>query len=257
MKCRKVSQWIGKHPSVLSALVKIQARIRGLLARIPIHLAGKGVLRRSLCHNETEIVTMDDKTEIHPYDYFSVEESGKVYWFDHRSMIQWSQKELEIKNPYTRSILSVHDVRRLRKIWRYRQKAGRPLYHEGQRGTMTIIERRDNRWLRVAQIVREFGYELHHEHFISMGVPQLAVFINALTEDTRWLYFEHRDSTLHRYHMWLKNIRNVVYTYGSTTLLSTDIAILLLTIMYDIRDLEDFVFLVYGAYHKANDMVLS
>jgi len=61
-------------------------------------------------------------------------------------------------------------------------------------------------------------------HFISLEIPRLAVFINGLTEDTRWMYFESHDPNLHRYHTWLKHIRNDVYTYGSTTQLSYDVA---------------------------------
>lgn len=255
MRSKKIKQWITKHPGVLRGIIRTQSIIRGILARVPIRLAGIGVLKRSLCHNDDEIVTLEGKSEVHPHDYFSIEEGGKVYWFDQRSMIQWSQKELEIRNPYTRTILSKEDTRRLRKIWTFRQKNGMQLYHPGQQTSRSLIERRDNRWLRIAQIIREIGYDLHHEHFISLEIPQLAVFINGLTEDTRWLYFERHDPHLHKYHMWLKNIRNVVYTYGSTTQLSSDVAAVILAIMYEIRDLEDFVFLVYGSYHRANDMV--
>ena len=255
MRSKKIKQWITKHPGVLRGIIRSQALMRGILARVPIRLAGIGVLKRSLCHNDDEIVTLEGKSEVHPHDYFSIEEGGKVYWFDQRSMIQWSQKELDIRNPYTRTILSKEDTCRLRKIWTFRQKNGMQLYHPGQQSSLSLIERRDNRWLRIAQIVREIGYDLHHEHFISLEIPQLAVFINGLTEDTRWMYFESHDPNLHRYHTWLKHIRNVIYTYGSTTQLSYDVAGLLLAIMYEIRDLEDFVFLVYGSYHRANDMV--
>lgn len=256
MKCKKINQWALRHPAILRGIVRIQSRIRGILTRMPLRLAGVGVLKRSVCHNDDELITMESKSAVHPHDYFAVEESGKVYWFDQRTMIQWSQKELDIRNPYTRTILKKEDTCRLRKLWTFRQKRGMQLYHEGQRAPMTLVERRDNRWLRVAQIIREFGYELHHENFISLDIPQFAVFINGLTEDTRWMYFESHDPHLHRYHMLLKNIRNVVYTYGSMTQLSSDIAGLILTIMYEIQDLEDFVFLVYGAYHRANEMAL-
>ena len=86
-----------------------------------------------------------------------------------------------------------------------------------------------------------------------MNIPQFAVFINSLTEDTRWLYFESHDPNLHRFHSLLKNIRNAAYTYSCEIQLSSDVATLILSIMYEIRDLEDFVFLVYGAYHRANE----
>ena len=257
MRCRKVNQWITGVPGTLRRLVMLQSCVRGFLARIPIRLAGAGVLKRSLCHNDEEIITMDGKTEVHPHDYFSVEEGGKVYWFDQRTMIQWSQKELDIRNPYTRGILSAQDTSRLRKIWNYRQKNGLQLYHDGQRTPMSVQERRDNRWLRIAQILREFGYDVHHENFISLDIPQFVIFVNALTEETRWKYFEGHDPKIHRYHMWLKNIRNVVYTYTSTTQLSSDVAALILTIMYEIRDLDDFVFLVCSAYYRSHDFAIS
>lgn len=258
MKCKKINQWALRHPAVLKGVIRIQSRIRGVIARTPIRLAGKGVLKRSLCHNDEEIITMEEKTKVHPHDYFSIEEAGKVYWFDQRSMIQWSQKELEIRNPYTRTPLEKEDTRRLRHIWNFRQKNGMEMYHAGQRPAMTPSERRDNRWLRITQILREHGYEeIHHENFISMDIPSLAIFTNALTEDTRWSYFESHDPNLYRYHMWLKNIRNAVYTYGSTTQLSADIAGIILTIMYDIQDLEDFAFLVYGAYYRTHDFANS
>ena len=106
----------------------------------------------------------------------------------------------------------------------------------------------------MTQVMREHGYdEIHHENFISMNIPQFAVFINSLTEDTRWLYFENHDPNLHRFHSLLKNIRNAAYTYNCEIQLSSDVATLILSIMYEIRDLEDFVFLVYGAYHRASE----
>lgn len=254
MRCKKTNQWAEKNPRILSGILKIQSLVRGVLTRTPLRIAGVGVLKRSLCHNDDEIITMDPKTSVHPHDYFSIEEGGKVYWFDQRSIIQWSQKELEIKNPYTRTVLSREDTKRLRLVWNFRQKKGLQLYHEGQRQPMSAADRRDNRWLRVTQIMREHGYEeIHHENFISMNIPQFAVFINSLTEDTRWLYFENHDPNLHRFHSLLKNIRNAAYTYNCEIQLSSDVATLILSIMHEIRDLEDFVFLVYGAYHRANE----
>ena len=79
MRCKKTNRWVEKNPGILSSILKIQSLIRGVLARIPLRIAGVGVLKRSLCHNDDEIITMDPKTAVHPHDYFSIEEGGKVY----------------------------------------------------------------------------------------------------------------------------------------------------------------------------------
>ena len=235
MKCKKPNAWITTRPTLLRILIRFQARCRGFITRIPIRIAGPGVLRRSLCHNDDEIITMDSKTDIHPHDYFSILEDGKVWWFDQRSMFQWSQKELDIRNPYTRTIFSKDDTRRLRKLCIYRRKHGLQLYHAGQYPAMTLIERRDNKWLRIAQILRELDHDIHHEHFISLEYSYMFMIINTLTEDTRWWYSHTSDPTVYKYHNWMKNMRNVMHTYESMTRLSCDIGTLLLSALYDVH----------------------
>jgi len=260
MRCKKIHRWISKNPEIEKKLVHIQSLWRGHHMRTLLHLAGPGVLRRSLCHNDDELVTLEHKTEVHPRDYFAIEEDGKIWWFDQRSMFQWSQKELDIRNPYTRTILTVKDQERLRELLMYRRRHNVPLYHEGQRSAMTLIEKRDNRWLRVAQIIREFAFDIHHEQLISMDYPQLAVFVNTLTEDMRWVLYQpenkHASDRMQRYHYWLKNMRNVMHTYQSETMLSNDVAGIILNILYDTHCVGDFVFHMYSAYHRSNEFML-
>ena len=256
MRCKKPNAWIASRPTLLRILIRFQARCRGFIARVPIRTAGLGVLRRSLCHNDDEIITMDGKTEVHPHDYFSIEEDGKVWWFDQRSMFQWSQKELDVRNPYTRTILSKEDTRRLRKLCVYRRKHGLPLYHEGQYPAMTVIERRDNKWLRVAQILREHEYDIHHEHFISLDYPHLLMIVNTLTEDTRWWHSHTSDPIVYKYHNWLKNMRNVMHTYESMTRLSCDIGTLLLSSLYDVHAPGELAYYIITAYKRASAVIL-
>ena len=256
MRCKKPNAWIASRPSLLRLLIKFQAHCRGFITRLPLRNAGIGVLRRSLCHNDDEIITMEGKNEVHPHDYFSVEEDGKIWWFDQRSMIQWSQKELDIRNPYTRTILTRDDTRRLRKLWIYRRKRGLPIYHEGQQTGMTVIERRDNRWMRIAQILRENEYDIHHEHFISLDYPHLMMIVNTLTEDTRWWYTHTSDPTVHKYHNWLKNMRNVMHTYESMTLLSSDIAGMFLSALFDVHAPGELAYYIMTAYNRASAVIL-
>jgi hypothetical protein len=126
-----------------------------------------------------------------------------------------------------------------------------PLYHEGQRTPMDMIEKRDSRWMRIAQILREYEFEIHHEHFISLEFPQLAVLVNTLTEDTRWWYTQTGDPIIQKYHFWLKNMRNVMHTYASMTHLSKDIAGILLSVMYDVNGISEFVYYLFSAYNRS------
>jgi hypothetical protein len=251
LKARHARPWIVEHPSVLRCIVKIQAMWRGYQCRLPIQLAGKGVLRRSLCHNDEELVTLQEKHEVDPYDYFSVEEDGKVWWFDQRTMIQWSQKDLEIQNPYTRTKLTREDTRRLRRLSILRKKRNAPLYHPDQQEETTPIMRRDKRWLRIAQIVRECGFDIHHENFISLSYIQLTSLVHSLTESARWWSYEHKHHSI-KYHVWFRNMRSIMHTYPSFINLSTDVAGVILTALYDVVNPDDFAFFVYGAYERAN-----
>lgn len=251
LKVKYVRPWIHEHLGVLQGIIKFQSLWRGHQCRIPMRLAGKGVLRRSLCHNDEELVTLEGRNEIDPYDYFSVEEDGKVWWFDQRTMMQWSQKDLDIQNPYTRTPLSRDDTRRLRRLLILRKKRNVPLYHAGQQEEMTPIMRRDKRWLRIAQILRECGFDIHHENFIGLSYVQLITFMHSLTESARWWAYEHNQKPI-KYYIWLRNMRSVMHTYQTFVQLSTDVAGVILTTLYDIVEPDDFAFFVYGAYERAN-----
>jgi hypothetical protein len=58
--------------------VIIQKVWRGHSVRDWLRIAGPGVLNRSVCHNDEELVTMDEKKSVNPFDYFAFEEGGKV-----------------------------------------------------------------------------------------------------------------------------------------------------------------------------------
>ena len=56
-----------------SKVTLISKAWRGYAVRIRLRRAGPGVLKRSLCHNDEELVTMDSKDKYHPFDFFSFE----------------------------------------------------------------------------------------------------------------------------------------------------------------------------------------
>ena len=106
---------------------------------------------------------------------------------------------------------------------------------------------RDNRWLRVCQVLREFDFPLHHEHFISLSYPALVLLINSIIQDTRcWT-----DPHLRKYHTILRNLRNIMHTYNSEKHLSLDIATVLLSVLVEMWDSYEFATYINTAYYCA------
>jgi hypothetical protein len=245
MRTKKVSSWV--TASTLRCIIKFQAIVRGGNVREYNDLAGPGVIDRRECHNDSDVVTCEDKRDVHPSNYFSVEEDGKVWWFDQRTIFQWSQKDLVVQNPYTRTPFSKEDTCRLRRIVRYRKGLRKPLYHEGQPTLIATADIRDNRWLRVCQVLREFDFPLHHEHFISLSYPAIVALINSIIQDTRYW----TDPHLQKYHTILRNLRNIMHTYNSEKHLSLDVATVLLSVLVEMWDSEEFATYINTAYHCA------
>lgn len=250
VKIVNVKPWIHSMPVLLSKIVRIQAIWRGRMVRKPLKLAGKGVLKRSICVNDEEMITMDSKEKLHPYDYFSLEEDGTVWFFDQKTMIQWAQKELTVRNPYTRKQLSNEDTARIRNLYVWRRRNKMEVFHEKPE-ELSIVEKRHKRWMRIVQILREAALgEIHHENFIALNYPQLATLVNSIVEDMRWWIHE-KPGRNTKYLRWMLNIRNLMHSYRHNIDLSSDIACVILTILHDSPKIHDFAFQVYTGYLRA------
>lgn len=248
MRSKVARHWITFNPSVNHGIKRIQSLWRGFLVRNRLKLAGKGVLKRELCHNEDEVVTLASKTEVHPFDYFSIEDEGKVWWFDQRSMIQLSLNNLEVTNPFTRKKLSNEDMRRLRYLMLIRKKNGLQTVHMPTE--LNEIELRDQRWLRVVQIINESGYEdcTHPNVFTAMTMLRMRLFLTSLTEDTKWWMMKgNAHSRRAKYYVWLKSLKNNISYCTSTITFSKDLAGVLITILNDLRSSQEFVFHILTA----------
>ncbi len=264
MRTKSVRLWSEHNPIIRKRIVRIQALWRGFFIRRLMRLAGKGVLSRKMCHNDDEMVTGTAKDKVHPFDYFSVEEDGKIWWFDQRSMIEWSEKNLHITNPFTRTRLSCQDYRRLRLLRLFRTRKSMPILHSEDDDILDDEEIRDNRWLRIVQIFTEsgFGDLIHPNHFVALSYDHLKMFMNSLVEDTRgWMY--ERDgpedpyvlkSKRWRYHTLLRANRNIMHTYAELEVLSRDIAGLLLSCLNNIGDPTEFVFFILTALIRTGEL---
>ena len=261
MRASRIRLWSEYNSLVKARILRIQRVWRGYLVRRMLRLAGPGVLKRSLCHNDEEMVTMESKTKLHPFDYFSVEQDGKVWWFDQRSMIEWSEKNVEITNPFNRQTLGPGDMRRLRRLRMIRLRKGMPVLHSDPAERDTE-EARDIRWLRVVQIINECGMDdtVHPNDFIAMSFFEMVDFMNKMTEQAyEWMHVNCPNPTVIRsrrwkYHALLKSLRNVMHTYRDDAALGYDVSGLILGCLNDISDPTEFVLFVLTALVQAGEL---
>lgn len=254
MRVKHVRLWSDYNPDVRTNIIKIQSYWRRYMVQRILKLAGKGVLQRTQCHNEDEIVTGESKITIHPFDYFSIEEDGKIWWFDQKSMIDWSEKNVQITNPFTRTRLSPSDCRRLRKLRMNRIRKNMSISHS-EIINRPIEEQLNIRWLRIVQIVNECGMDNTFEPIdcIRMTYRETATFMGDLIEHLKtWMYTPHGDpitdkSRRWKYYSMLRAMRNVMHTYGDSTEMNNDITGLILGCLNDMSDPTEFVFFILSA----------
>jgi hypothetical protein len=121
-RMRSPVMWVEANGSRTPPICNIQALVRGWLIRRRLWYAGSGVLSRKNLANDEDIITCAEKDKVHPMEFFSFEENGKVWWFEFQSLWTWCIRNLEPTNPYTKVTLSTDTRKRLRTIWGYKRR---------------------------------------------------------------------------------------------------------------------------------------
>lgn len=250
-KCKRPRFWFEANDGVMNSVINIQRIWRGFMTRNRIVLAGPGVLKRSLCNNEDEVITCIHKSKQHPFDYFSFEEDEKVYWFDQRTMAQWAHQNQRVMNPYTRQAIPIEALARLRELLYIRSKVKVPIYHSSSVIPTTLVDRRDLRWLRICQILQEhhFGF-LRNEHFTSFGMGQLGSFVNFLREDMRWWSARVEQGRRKKYYFWLSAFRQ--WSYDDEIRMSCDLSGILLAMLMDYKHNHELCSFICDAHRRAD-----
>jgi len=194
--------------NVNSHATLIQKVWRGYSLRNWLKLAGPGVLNRSVCHNDEELVTLDDKKSVSPLSYFAFEETGKVYWFDIRSIAEHCLKNTT--NPYTRQPMSLETRKRMRKLsaMRYRRKL--PNLHDNER-QQSVEDAILQNWNSISQIIEENGFfDINPAIFREANRSQLYICLLMISADLKAWASEHKSrySRRHKYCSWTKTILN-------------------------------------------------
>jgi hypothetical protein len=191
----------------------IQKIWRGYLIRSWLTFSGPGVLKREVCHNEDELVTLDEKSKLNPLDYIAFEENSKVFWFDIRSLVEICRRSLRPTNPYTREPLS-HDTRqRLRKLCvrRFNRKLSNC---HSTRSDVTFEEKLKCQWMYVCQIMEENGFsDMSPMYFTTLSRLQLFIFISFIHKDLLSWACEHESRASRRYE-YLHIFKKLIKAYG-------------------------------------------
>ena len=158
--------WVDTREKVENKIEKIQANIRGWLIRKRLLLGGPGVLNRKIVVNDEDIVTYEEKTRQHPFDYIAFEDNGKVWWFDFDSLWKWTSRCHVPVNPYTKNPIKGDVLKRLHSMWGYRQRHKYTLPTEPEVYEERILSRCNI----ICQIFANYGFgNLHPNMFSTLG----------------------------------------------------------------------------------------
>ena len=228
----------------------IQKIWRGYSVRKWIKLAGPGALNRNICHNDEELVTLDDKKSVSPFSYFAFEEAGKVYWFDFRSLIQHCFKNTT--NPYTRQPLSIETRKRLRMLYAMRHRRKLLYTHDPER-QMDVQQVILENWTSLCQIVEENGFfDVNPEIFNTANRSQLYVFLLMISIDMNAWAAEHKSKYSRRlkYCSWLKTILNQYSPSAHPLKIQFMTSRVLLNILSDCAEPYNVCFIIMASLYR-------
>jgi hypothetical protein len=247
-----------KHPRIWSAVnstadkaILIQKLWRGWIARRYMYLAGPGVLKRSICHNTEDVITMEEK--VHPHDYFAFEEDGKIFWFDIKSIFQISIGTMKPQNPYTRQELSLETRKRLKENIYYREVRLLPLFYDP-----LYLVNADKvigmRWTMICQMIEENVFvEVDPMYFIALSRVQFWEFTAILRESLLLWAQEH--NTLHSrrtiYYIWMNSCwKRQTLEVDSTLNVANYLGRMILRMLKDSKQPYELCFKVLSALHS-------
>jgi hypothetical protein len=248
-----------KNPRIWKTVNKLDNKVtlisknwRGYIIRKLLKLTGPN--DRSKCVNEDEIMSLEPIKQVHPFDYFSFEENGKIYGFDIRTLFDSLNRSLIITNPYTRQALSIDDRKRLRELYAYRIRNRMPTNyeHNNLKTAESIIV---NRWQQISQICEENGFsepQINPNFFLAKSKIELYAFLKLIHNDMKAWANEHKEKRSRRFNylMWIMNILNKYPSTQSTNEYSFYVATILLTILYDSVEPYTLCFIIMSALYR-------
>lgn len=249
-KSKNIRLWTNVH-KIPEKVIKIQKVWRGYLIRNWIKECGIGCLKRSMCHNDEELVTMEHKSKQYPLDYFSFEENGKIWWFNICSITKILEDSIQPKNPYTRVPLTIETRRRLRELCIRRVKFDYDIHYTYDKSIhMSRSEFIDKNWILISQILEENGFaDIHPQLLSSMSIHQYVTLLSLFLKEMKILALEHSKtgSRRHKYVIWTRRILDRLYDSMNPDI---DVIKLFFTIFQDTKNPFPYCFIFASAIYK-------
>ena len=165
---------VWSHPRE-DKVIRIQAVLRGWIVRTRLKRAGPGVLSRKNLQNDEDFATYEDR--VHPLEYFSFEEAGKVWWFRFDSLWSWVIRNEVPTNPYTKTPLSADARKRLRDEWGFRKRFMLPTPAGGD-------DRLRDNWNIICQALQDNGFtDVRPNMFTHLTKNELVVALRMMHDD--------------------------------------------------------------------------
>ena len=172
-----------------SYIIKIQKIFRGIIARKYKLYHGPAALKRKICTNTNDFITMEPIEEINYHQFLSYNDTdGFVYGFDiislHNLFLKSKEDCSHVKNPYNRSLIPELVIKTIKSIIRLSRilKVHINLHYEDDTQTLSNEKTVELRALSLFQNIDALGNYSNYKWFLSLNRIQLIKFIRELAD---------------------------------------------------------------------------
>lgn len=171
-----------------SYIIKIQKIFRGSVARKYKLLHGPAGIKRKLCINTDDFVTMEPLEKINYHQFISYkDEDGFIYGFDIISLhnLFLKSKDIEsIKNPYNRNLIPESVIKTIKSIIKISRilKIHINLHYEDDAQNVSLEKLLELRALSLFQNIDALGNYSNSQWFLSLNRNQLIKFLRELAD---------------------------------------------------------------------------
>jgi hypothetical protein len=175
-----------------SYIIKIQSVFRRMIVKKYKEFHGPAAMKRTLCTNTEDFITMEPINEINFHQFLSYKDvDGFIYGFDIISLhnLFLKSKDIDcIKNPYNRNIIPEYVVKTIKSIIRFSRilKIHVNLHFEDDTQNVSNEKAIELRALGLFQNIDALGNYSDPQWFLSLNRIQLIKFIRELSDT--WNY---------------------------------------------------------------------
>lgn len=169
-------------------LIKIQKIFRGFIVKKYIEYRGPAILKRDLCNNSEDFVTMDPIEKINFHQFFSYKDmDGFIYGFDiisFHNLVLKSKDVNSVQNPYNRNIIPENVIKSLKYIIKIGRilKININLIYKDDTQSVSNEKAVELRALNLFQNIDSLGNYSNYKWFLSLNRYQVVKFIKELSD---------------------------------------------------------------------------